>query len=457
MPTYRPTFISHAHADNDLCDRYAAALGARGIDVWYDRTSAQAGHFLGAEIQRELERRSAFVLMMTQQALDSFWVQLELQAYLGLMAQDRSRMLLPVRIGPCAVPPFLNALLWIDALALPFEQAIDAIAAALALRDGATAPSPPSAHVSPQPPVLPAQPGPAPAPRDSAPAHHLTPMSLYTLGFRGYTVGGVECVLPPICPVPGGVFTMGSDKAHDEAADDDESPQYPVHVDDFSIGQHPVIVAEYACAVRAKAVSKPPTFEYQGKRTDWQSQLSRLDHPVVCVSWLDAVAYTRWLAAVTGQPWRLPIEAEWEKMARWDARSGQARRYPWGETFEAARCNTTESGIGTTTPVGRYPAGASPYGAQDVAGNIWEWASSLGKPYPYNQNDGREDQQSTGSRVQRGGTWNNNSTGSRVLRGGSWNNNARLARAACRNHGTRGVLSDHVGFRLALAPVRAGS
>ncbi|MGH2516140.1 MAG: toll/interleukin-1 receptor domain-containing protein, partial [Ktedonobacterales bacterium] len=62
---YRPTFVSHAHADNDLCDRYVRALTARGVDIWYDRDNAQAGHFLGQEIQRELERRSAFVLLLT--------------------------------------------------------------------------------------------------------------------------------------------------------------------------------------------------------------------------------------------------------------------------------------------------------------------------------------------------------------------------------------------------------
>src|SRR6185437_9398269 len=147
---------------NELCDRYAAALRARGIDVWYDRDNAQAGHFLGDEIQRELEQRPAFVLLMTQAALDSFWVKLELQAFLGLMGRDAARFLLPVRIGPCTVPPLLNGLLWVDALAMPFDKAIDAIATALTLPDAASAP-----QVQPQPlptaPTLPAL-GPAPAP-----------------------------------------------------------------------------------------------------------------------------------------------------------------------------------------------------------------------------------------------------------------------------------------------------
>ena len=91
-------------------------------------------------------------------------------------------------------------------------------------------------------------------------------MSLYNLGFRGYSVNGVECILPPLCPVPAGIFTMGSDKSRDKEAYDNETPQYPVEVDAFAIGQHPVTVAEYACAVRAKAVREPPTSDFQLQR-----------------------------------------------------------------------------------------------------------------------------------------------------------------------------------------------
>ncbi len=256
MSAFHPTFVSHAHADNDLCDRYVAALRARGIDVWYDRNNAQAGHFLGREIEQQLEQRSAFVLLLTQHALDSYWVQQELEAYRGLVAQERTRLILPVRIGPCAVPTLLNALLWIDAQAMPFDQAIDAIAAALKVQGGSADQS----HAAPPPPrdALPPL-GPAPAPANSTPAHHLTPMPLYNLGFRGYTIGGVECILPPLCPVPAGVFTMGSDKSRDREAQDRETPQYPVQVDAFAIGQHPVTVAEYSCAVRSKAAARAIT------------------------------------------------------------------------------------------------------------------------------------------------------------------------------------------------------
>jgi formylglycine-generating enzyme required for sulfatase activity len=240
---------------------------------------------------------------------------------------------------------------------------------------------------------------------------------------------------------------MGSDKAHDTEARDDETPQHPVSIGDFAIGQYPVTVAEYACAVRATAgrataIREPPDYEYIGKTTDWKAQLATLDHPVVCVSWQDAAAYAWWLAGVTQQPWRLPTEAEWEKMARWDTRTGQGRIYPWGDTFDAVRCNSSASGIDTTTPVGRYPTGASPYGAQDVAGNVYEWASSLYRPYPYQQGDGREDLIANDRRVLRGGAWSG----------------ARGSRTASRTVDlTPNSLGDDIGFRLALAPLPAGS
>ncbi|WIG58596.1 MAG: GldJ [Ktedonobacterales bacterium] len=410
MATYRPTFVSHAHADNDLCDRYVNALRARGADVWYDRTNAQVGHMLGAQLRHELVQRSAFVLLLTQPALDSFWVTLETQSYLQLMAQDPARILVPVRIGPCDVPAILNAFLWVDALHMPFEQAVDAIASALTITTVGTRPAAPMPDVTPPTPAAPrdALPplGPAPAPRDSTSALHLTPTSLYNLGFRGYTVRGVDVVLPPLCPVPNGVFIMGSDTSKDPQADDNETPQYLVEVGPFALGQHPITVAEYACAVRTSAVRMPS--ELAG--VSWQKQLARIDHPVVCVSWQDAVAYLRWLAGVTDQPWRLPTEAEWEEAAR----GADGRIYPWGDTFDKNRCNTSGSGIWTTTPVGRYPNSASPYGAQDMAGNVSEWTSSLFEPYPYNKADGREDQKSTATRVLRGGSWYDVSWGARA-------------------------------------------
>jgi formylglycine-generating enzyme required for sulfatase activity len=184
-------------------------------------------------------------------------------------------------------------------------------------------------------------------------------------------------------------------------------------------------------------VPEPPQGDYLGRDWDWEKQVQRLNRPVISVSWEHALAYTRWLAEVTKQVWRLPTEAEWEKAAR----GTDGRIYPWGNVFDQARCNTVEARIGTTTPLGMYPGGASPYHVQDMAGNVGEWTSSRFSPYPYVSGDGREDPLSTGERV---------------LRGGSWCGDANGARAAYRNdHRRVDFTSDDMGFRLAWSAARA--
>lgn len=239
---------------------------------------------------------------------------------------------------------------------------------------------------------------------------------------------------------------MGSDKTKDPQADDAETPQYLIHVDQFAMGTYPVTVAEYALYLRANpSVAVPPdlTFEkdwnwvapeWRGKTLTWAiQQQQRFDHPVVLVSWEDARNYAAWLAKVTRDPWRLPTEAEREKAAR----GTDGRIYPWGNTWDARRANTQDGGPKLTTPIGQYAdrGDASPYGCHDMAGNVWEWCSSYYKPYPYDkQNSEQPDYHS-----------NNH-----VIRGGSWRLDPRNARAACRGSG-RYDGSGNLGFRLACA------
>jgi formylglycine-generating enzyme required for sulfatase activity len=258
------------------------------------------------------------------------------------------------------------------------------------------------------------------------------PPRLTQLGFTGHVLSGIEIILSPLCAVPAGTFLMGSDPTLDALAQPHEQPQHPVVVADFRVAMFPVTVAEYACFVRSGGRTPPP-YPYQDKVVDWPSQLRQPDHPVVCVSWGEARAYAGWLADTTGEPWRLATEAEWEKAARWDPTARHARLYPWGDRFEPWRCNSQGS-IGTTTPVGSYAAGASPCGAQEMAGNVCEWTSSRYRPYPYVVDDGRE---------------NPEALDRHVLRGSTWGSNAAVARAAVRDYsGYPGGFFGSLGFRL---------
>ncbi|HEU5346589.1 MAG TPA: toll/interleukin-1 receptor domain-containing protein [Ktedonobacterales bacterium] len=120
-------FLSHAHADNALCEQYYRALMSRGYDVWFDRANLQGGSVLSQEIAQQLQSRSVFIVMLTPSSVDSYWVELEVSAYRDLAAHDRSRLLLPVRALPCEIPLLLRGTKVIDAYDQPFDVAINAI------------------------------------------------------------------------------------------------------------------------------------------------------------------------------------------------------------------------------------------------------------------------------------------------------------------------------------------
>lgn len=216
----------------------------------------------------------------------------------------------------------------------------------------------------------------------------------------GPSVVSARGLEPELVLVPAGPFLMGSDKWRDPKAYDRELPQHTVHLDAFYIARHPITSAQYRRFVDATGHRAPDHW----KDKDYDPA-ARADHPVVDVSWHDAVAYCRWLSEQTGKPYSLPSEAEWEKAAR----GTDGRIYPWGDREPTPNlCNFEGSSIKTTTPVGRYsPQGDSPYGCADMAGNVWEWTRSLYRAYPYDLRDGREAMGSDGDRVLRGGAFFN--------------------------------------------------
>jgi len=258
---------------------------------------------------------------------------------------------------------------------------------------------------------------------------------------------------PELASVPAGPFLMGTSDAQIEAmlGSHDwaktfkekgwfgwEQPQHELTLPAYEIGRYPVTNAEYAAFVAATGRDAPRHW----REGQFPEELA--DHPVVYVVWQDALAYVGWLQERTGQPYRLPTEAEWEKAAR-----GQdGRLWPWGNEWDPKCANCKPAGPGETTPVGQYPDGVSPYGCHDMAGNVWEWCSSLWggdlqKPtfgYPYRGDDGREKLDGGGLRIVRGDSW--------------YNDNPGDVRCACRGRSGPDDRLAHDGFRVARGPLK---
>jgi formylglycine-generating enzyme required for sulfatase activity len=198
----------------------------------------------------------------------------------------------------------------------------------------------------------------------------------------GPTLGIVSAMISPkdgmiLLFVPAGEFRMGS-----EDGGSDEKPVHKVYLDSFWIDQTEVTNAMYAKCVSDGECIQPSGLTYYN-----DSHYS--NHPVIYVSWNDAVAYCSWTDR------RLPTEAEWEKAASWDELKRAKYVYPWGFEFDCKKGNFLDrisncDVFPITSPVGSYSTGASPYGVLDMAGNVWEWVSNLYQPYPYSAMDGRE-------------------------------------------------------------------
>jgi formylglycine-generating enzyme required for sulfatase activity len=214
--------------------------------------------------------------------------------------------------------------------------------------------------------------------------------------------------------VPPGPFVMGGEDG------------FPLQIsrleEGFFIGRHPVTNAQYQRFVEAGGYDKREYWSdagwHQKQEKKWTEpefwhdpEWNQPDQPVVGVSWYEAEAYARWVGM------RLPTEMEWEKAAR----GIDGRDYPWGNKFDQDRCNTYESDIRRTTPVGKHsPEGDSPYGTADMAGNVWEWCAD----------------------------WYDEDRDSKVLRGGSWNHIQRYARCPYRLKNHPHLRLDNRGIRV---------
>jgi len=291
---------------------------------------------------------------------------------------------------------------------------------------------------------------------------------------------GVKNGLPDIVwrEVPEGKFLMGSDKKTDRLASDDEFPQHEVKLSTYWISRYPVTNAQYQAFVDDGGYTDKWRVCWQDG-WEWKEKakingprkfggaFDAPNHPVVGVSWYEATAFCQWLTKKThplapsllrregessARPLfgeeralggefliRLPTEAEWEKAAR----GTDGRRYPWGnEKIDPNRASYNKTGLGTTNAVGCFPGGTSPYGCEDMAGNVWEWCLDV---WHDDYKDAPQD----------GKAWvEGKDIDKRLVRGGAYWDDPGDLRCADRYWDRRDVRDDVGGVRLVWAAFR---
>lgn len=403
VPTQPTVFLSHGTADRPWASKLELELKHQGYDVFFAERDLRAGEVWPIKLAREILSRDVFVIVLTPESWASKWVKSEYS-----LAELHNKRIISVLLKPTTTIGFLEIYQSINGIGQEPRSVAKELIQEL-LRIGVEAGADRATGDEVRTLV-------------QAEASGILPDSLQEKEYQAWIIGGLEVVIPPTQFVLGGTFRMGSDPQVDKDAEEDELPQHEVSVPSFYIGVYPVTVCEYRCAVKARIVHAPPY-----SRISWEQQLQHPDHPVVNVSWHDAVQYGRWLSGITEQSWRLLTEAEWEK----GAKGGRDVIFPWGHRWSIACANAQESQFGATTPVGMFGAGVNGYRLYDVGGNTWEWCASPFKDYPYTDEQLPLDDER------------------RVVRGGSWNSSARDVRAAKRRAHFPGAITPTVGFRLA--------
>jgi formylglycine-generating enzyme required for sulfatase activity len=269
------------------------------------------------------------------------------------------------------------------------------------------APSATAAHSAPISATIPPPP-PTSKPATATPSPNvptMSPLPARTLSVGTATVSNMDGMT--LVYVPAGQFIMGSADS-DSDANPEEKPEHTVFLDAYSIDLTDVTNAMFAKCVLAGNCQAPSPPRSQ-TRDSYYGNASFANHPVINVSWNDASAYCVWAGR------RLPTEAEWEKAAR----GTDGRKYPWGNTAPWQMRLNFSGLVGDTSAVGNYPAGASPYGVLDMAGNVRQWVADWYSATYYASSPDRNPAGPASGTA-------------RVLRGGSWFTGASGVRAAIR-------------------------
>jgi formylglycine-generating enzyme required for sulfatase activity len=268
---------------------------------------------------------------------------------------------------------------------------------------------------------------------DRDPAIH--PGAVETCNFKDDDCNGLvddvaDCPAPALDPspvhVPAGSFLMGS-----ETGAADEKPVHRVAGSAFVMDRYEVTNARYQACVSAGTCA-PPSLASSNARGHYFDDPRFADYPVIHVSWKQAVQFCAFAGG------RLPSEAEWERAA---AGSDAPRTYPWGDSPpDCAKANFAGC-VGDTDRVGRRVAGQSPYGAFDMAGNVWEWTADWYEASYYAHSPGRDPVGPASGTL-------------KVMRGGCWVSGENSLRTTCRKAELPDLWAPNVGFRCVYAEVR---
>ena len=471
-------FISYSRKDLAFVERLAKDLRAAGLDVWYDLSGLEIGTHWGKDIQYAILQSQYFLVVLSPNSNESEWVEREF-----LYAGNHKLKIVPLVYKTCDLPMWSLNMHFIDMRGKKYALHLDELLKVLGVRRMVETGVEPAIPIREAVPALPKV---APRPREkrrlspawiiaplvlmaavalgiwgipplvakltpaatpthtNAPARMFTPSMTSTIAVTPTSTrpGPTPTKIPSPTPlaigstrtrqkdgmvmvyVPEGNFSMGSNY------ETNEGPVHTVYLDAYWIDRTEVTNAMYALC--------------QGEGACWWEEcyMSRLDsnyysdpqfsdYPVACMSWYRARDYCSWAGG------RLPTEAEWEKAAR----GTDARKYPWEDSSPTCLLANLGGCNDGTVAVGSYPDGASPYGALDMAGNVWEWVNDWYEAAYYSRSPlTNPTGPASGSDKETDG----------VLRGGSWFSSGYIIRSTYRGVLDHNNSSDVDGFRCAV-------
>jgi len=389
-------FLCHSKKDISKIRELYRLLFVDGFDTWFDEENLMPGQDWDLEIRKAIRESGVVIICISQNSTTKAgYVQKEIRLALDVADEqpENAIFIIPARLEDCQVPSRLSQWHWVN---LYDNNGYLKIRKSLHEKLG-------------------------------------------KIDRKNREVP--DFVEPEMIEIPAGKFLMGSTSAQakiaiKDGADPswvkDEQPQHEVELSSYLISKYPITNHEYK--IFLKDTGRKPPYGWN----DDVYPFGQSDHPVVNVSWDNAIAYCDWLYKKTGRQYRLPTEAEWEKAAR----GTDDRIWPWGNEFNPSYANTKEINLRDTTPVWRFsPQGDSPFGCADMVGNVWEWCSDW---YDKNEYSNQIGEIVKNPKEPESGH-------SHVMRGGSFGTGRAGNRCADRIQFSKFLFTENYGFRVALS------